>query len=184
MENDIVISLDLEFAQPSNKIIQIGIVAGNPFTGEIVNTLSIIVNPEELLSNFIINLTGITQEQVNNGITIEEAYERVYSFIKNLPIARVSAITWGGGDIQCLREQTENIAILQSKPFPFGRRFTDVKTLCCTYLIANKRNPAGGLKKSMAKFGLNFEGIPHDALYDALNTFRFYVLLLSKLKTQ
>jgi len=67
---EIFTSLDLEMAQPSKKIIQIGAVVGNIVTGEILEKLSIIVNPKEQLTEFIINLTGITQEDVNNGVTL------------------------------------------------------------------------------------------------------------------
>ena len=95
---EIFTSLDLEMNnKEGKKIIQIGAVVGNITTGEILETLSIIVNPKEQLTDFIIGLTGITQNDVDNGVTLEEAYLK----LKEMHLRHksfINCITWGGGD--------------------------------------------------------------------------------------
>jgi inhibitor of KinA sporulation pathway (predicted exonuclease) len=101
---EIFTALDLEMNQPSGKIIQIGACVGNIVTGEILETLSLFVNPEELLSPFIVGLTGIKQQDVDTGLSLEEAYSKLKEFhIKHKSF--MNPITWGGGDSQEILRQ-------------------------------------------------------------------------------
>src|ERR1700676_1619914 len=101
---EIFTSLDLEMNQPSRKIIQIGACAGNIRTGEILEKLSIFVNPQEQLAPFIVELTGIKQEDVDTGLTLYEAYKKLAEFHKKHN-SFVNCVTWGGGDSQEIYEQ-------------------------------------------------------------------------------
>jgi len=177
---EIFTSLDLEMAQPSCKIIQIGACVGNIRTGEILEKLSVFVNPNEELTPFIINLTGIRQEDVDNGYTLEEAY----GILKEMHVRHKSFVnpaTWGGGDNQELFKQlkTENPNF---EGWCFGRRWIDAKTLFVSWRFANGRPIQGGLAKSMLKVGLKFEGRKHNATDDSVNTFHMYRRLLELLK--
>lgn len=178
-----IISLDLELNQLKHengvtvpKIIQIGAVIGNPANGEIVERIDIKVNPEEKLTQEIIELTGITQEQVDRGVTILEAYEQLKVFKKKHQAHRM-LVTWGAGDSDAIRRELPH-----GINWVFGFRHIDVKTLAQSYCLINSITMKGGLEPSMKKFGLTFEGRPHDGLDDAYNTFKVYCWLLEKLK--
>lgn len=179
LPKDIFTSIDLELNQnPTSgpKIIQIGAVVGNIRTGEILERYSAYINPQQALEPFIIQLTKITQEQVDSADTLlsaymglEEMHKRHNSFI--------NPITWGGGDTTELYAQlkTENTNF---SGWCFGRRWIDAKTLYCSYRIARGEDPSGGLAKAMTKFKLRFNGQKHNALADAENTFQIYKHML------
>ena len=177
---EIFTSLDLEMNQPSGKIIQIGAVVGNITTGEILEKLCINVKIDEPVTEYITNLTGITQEDIDNGVTLLEAYEK----LKEMHLKHdsfINSLCWGGGDIVELFKQL-NIEDPESTYGVFGRRWIDVKTLFVSWRFANRKPIQGGLAKSMGKVGLSFEGRKHNAMDDALNTFRMYMAMLERFK--
>jgi inhibitor of KinA sporulation pathway (predicted exonuclease) len=162
--------IDLEMNQPSGKIIQIGAVIGDTRSGVISHTLRIYVNPAEPLSSDIIKLCDISQEQVDNGVTLGEAYLQLKEFHKNADF--MNPVTWGGGDSQELYNQLDHEV---RKDWCFGRRWIDAKTLAVSGMIAhNDKIFTGGLSSTMKRIGMKFKGRPHDALTDAENTFRIY----------
>lgn len=173
-------AIDLEMNQPSNKIIQIGAVVGDIYTGDIIERLSIFINPKEQLDPRIIELTKIHQEDVNNGVTLEFGY----NMLKNMHKANGSfcnPITWGGGDsieiLNQLKKENSNF-----EEWCFGRRWIDTKTIYITWRLSNQKPPTGGLSRAMANLGLSFKGQAHNALWDAENTFYTYVKLIYMMK--
>jgi len=170
-------TLDLEMNQPSNRIIQVGIIAADLYTGEIKEELSMYINPKEQLSEYIINLTGITQDQVDNGIELENAHKVLLDFKKRHNCFH-NPITWGCGDTETLLKQLG----IDKKDYVFGRSFFDAKKLFQTYCLVNELKLQSGLSKSMNRLGLTFEGRKHDAKYDARNTFKIYRYLMQFLK--
>ncbi len=174
-------SLDLELNQDPTtgpKIIQIGAAIGNIESGEVVDSLSIFVNPKQQLIPFITQLTRITQEQVDNGVTITQAYRQLVKFHKQHD-SFVNPVTWGGGDVEAIKKEVnEEKDLTEVFGWPFGRRWIDAKTLYCAWRIANGQFPAGGLKKSLRNLGLNFKGAAHDAKDDAVNTFYIFKKLV------
>lgn len=187
---EIFTSIDLEMNQPSGKIIQIGAVVGNIKTGEILDSLSVIVNPHEQLGTCndiettITELTGITQEQVDAGVELEEAYLVLRDFHKKHG-SFINPITWGGGDAEEVRQQLESEFSAEGKELPawcFGRRWIDAKTLFVSWRFAHGQPIKSGLAKAMLKVGLRFQGRKHNALDDAKNTFIMYKRLLELFK--
>ncbi len=188
--NNLYLFLDLEMNQPSQKIIEIGIVIADITTKEIKHKQSIIVNPSEQLNPYIIELTGIKQSDVDNGITLIEAAEIIKDIqAKYSPF--INPVTWGQGDKDLLELQVkEQISIyyfdqpekINELGIKFGRREIDVKTLYVCYNIANDKSRQGGLAKSMTKLGLKFKGTKHRAADDAENTYYMFLKLLEKLK--
>lgn len=177
---EIFTSLDLEMAQPSGRIIQIGACVGNINTGEILESLSVVVNAKETLSDFILGLTGITQDQVDNGETLEEAYlkfKKMHEKYKSHPMI----VQWGGGDEWELKSQLFEQGMSKDN-WVFGRTTMNVKNVYQSYCLANGAKMQSGLAKSMTKLGLKFIGRKHNAKYDAINTFLLYIELLKKLK--
>ena len=172
---ELLVSLDLELNQPSQRIIQIGAVVGNIRTGEIVSRFNSKVSPNEELNPEIIKLTGINQAEVNSAPTLGQAYESLQRWLDPFANERVlNPLTWGGGDTEILRGQLR----LDHERWLFGRRWLDSKTLFVAWRMAQGRELQGGLGRAMTKLGLTFQGRQHNALHDAENTFRIYRALL------
>lgn len=171
--------------QPSGSIIQIGAVVGDIESKQVLDKISIIVHQPETITDYIVNLTGITQDMVDGGVDLYEAYIKLKAFIeKHTPF--VNPITWGGGDSEELKKQVYSYCIqnniTQPESWCFGRRWIDAKTIFVSLRFANKQQIQGGLSRSMVKMGLKFKGRKHDAADDAENTFHMYCSLLERLK--
>ncbi len=173
-----LLSLDLEMNQPSGTIIQVGVAVGDIYTGEVVDWMSTYIKCNEQLNPEIIQLTGVTQENVNNGVSLLDAYSEVKRMHDKYNCFR-NALTWGGGDTQELWKQ-----LGQPKDWCLGRRWLDTKTVFQAYCTANDIKAQSGLAKSMTKLGLRFQGRKHDAKDDAVNTFRIYRELVLRMKNR
>lgn len=173
-----LLSLDLEMNQPSGKIIQVGYCIGNLNTGEILKKVSLFRNPNEELSPFIKSLTGITQDEVDSGECLLDIYSQIKDDHKAFNCFR-NCLTWGGGDSDYLRKE---LGLMNTDVFVFGRRWLDVKTLFVSRCFAKDERHQSGLGKALTRVGLKFEGRKHNAMDDAVNTFRMYRYLLSELK--
>lgn len=183
--------IDLELEQPKNnpqtpdslldeeKIIQVGYVIYRLEPSfEVVERVSDFVNIGVPLSDFIKNLTGISDEDVASGTTLEKSYHKLVSLQKKYKFSRIIK-QWGGGDMNCLRKELPNVK------WEFGHSGCNIKHLYQLYAEANGLNSSGGLSKSMAKCGLVWEGRgKHNAVIDALNTAKFHHFLYEKLKEE
>lgn len=173
LHHDIII-IDLELNQPSQKIIEIGAVRFLRDGGIHPQKFDIIVNPNEQLGKCktrergvitISELTGITQEMVNNGTTLQNAIEKMkdwaYSESKNFVLAG-----WGG-DPFWLHEQCLQNNII----YPFRRKSFDIKSMVVfASALMGKKIKTDGLKNMMKCFQLSFQGSQHRADSDAYNT--------------
>lgn len=176
------ISLDLEMNQPSGKIIQIGACIGDIESGTIKSKLSIIIKIDEPLSEIITNLTGITPEKVNSGISLLEGYSQLETVVREQNCFR-NPLTWGGGDSIELKNQLILSGLsLDSETYLFGRRWIDVKTIYQTYRLSLGKPPQGSLKTALKRVKVPSVGRHHDALVDAENTFRLYQVFVSKMR--
>lgn len=159
------IVVDLELNQPSNKIIQIGAVLLNARSGKIIDYFSVFVNPEELLSDFIVKLTGITQQQVDSGMSIHEGLSVFWDFVRLNTPTLVAA--WGS-DVRFLRRESANIGL---SSLPKKIRELDIKAMFQVIKCGfPSRKVRGGLADTLHMFGFEFDGRPHNALDDARNT--------------
>jgi inhibitor of KinA sporulation pathway (predicted exonuclease) len=166
-----LLCLDLELNQPSGKIIQIGAVVGDTLNGDILDRYRAYVDPKEPLQEFIIGLTGITEDDIKNkGTELVTAYEGLKSLHMRYDCF-MNPITWGGGDSQTLLDQLPEDNRVQ---WPFGRRWLDAKTVHVTKMVSQGKILSGGLSSSMKYYNLKFQGRKHDALDDAENTWRIY----------
>lgn len=179
-QTEIFTAIDLELAQPSNKIISIGYCIGNIKTKEILASDDLFVMIDEPLTDYIIKLTGITDEKLaNEGEPLLVQYEK----LRSTHIAFdsfINCLTWGGGDTQFLGEQLKASGV--DFKWCFGRRWIDVKTIYIGHCLANGFMGKGGLANSMKKMGLKFSGQKHSSKDDAINTFLFFCHLLERLK--
>lgn len=171
-----MMALDLEFNQPSETIIQIGVAAFNLETGAILESRRYYINPHEILNPYIINLCGISQEQVDSGMTLGEAYDDICTLYAQYN-CHLNFVTWGGGDSDALK-----LALLGERPWKHGRRWQDAKTLYQAYMLAIGGKPQAGLAKALTKLGKAFKGRKHDAMDDSINTAIIYTDLINLYK--
>lgn len=176
MTRDIFTSVDLEFNQPSQKIIQIGYCIYNIRTEEILLSKSIYVNPREEISEYINNLTGITQNDVENGVDLGVAYKELKE--DHLKYGSfINCVTWGGGDAKMLEQQLD----IKEGEGAFGRRWIDIKTIWINIRLAKGENIQGGLANTLKKNKIKPQGQHHNAQFDALHTALLHCKLLKDL---
>ena len=174
-----ILALDLEMCQPSGTIIQVGAAIGSLKTGKVIDTFSRIVNPHEVVSPFITELTGITQEQANNGTSLIGAYKELVEW-KTKHKARKQIVTWGNGDHYVLKKQLG--LHVDSEGWALGHRFYDTKTLFQAIMTAKNKKTKMGLAGALAYYGIQFEGRAHDAKFDAANTFALFYKIIKQLE--
>lgn len=186
------VSIDLELNQAGvPKIIQIGAVAGNPLTGQILDRISLFVDPKEPITEFITNLTGITQKMVDGQPDLLTQFRVLRNFC-NTYDCFCNPIVWGGGydendfasnDVSAIRrELSKTYSQEEIGPWPFGRRLIDVKVIYQSWKLArNHSSLQGGLKSALKITKTPSSGRHHNALVDAENTFNLYSVMLKKL---
>jgi DNA polymerase III subunit epsilon len=171
-----VLVIDAEYNQPSTKTIQIGAAVFKVSSGELLETLNIYVNPGEPITPFITELTGITDNDVKNGVSIAEAY----TMLKNLHEKHkcfMNPIVWGSGvrnDSLHLYYEAIPENLRSENPNFMGFRVIDAKTIFQSIQMMKNKQVKGGLKKACETVGIGFEGTNHTALADAINTFRIW----------
>lgn len=166
------LALDLELAQPSGKIIQVGIAIGRADDRfENYVTKKWYIDPNEPISDFIIGLTGITDADIRANAVSHETVARELSELIKEHNCFVNPVTWGGGDSVELLAEFSNRCV----DFPhFGRRWIDVKTFYTLLMFAKNKKPSGGLASAMGAFKLQFKGTAHRADVDAANTLALF----------
>lgn len=171
------VSLDMEYNQPTGTIISIGLTVFNINTGEVLEKFHQHIKVKEQISEFITKLTGIKQEDCDNGVSLEDCYKEIVELCKKHGTFR-NPVTWGGGDSIDLRKALN----LNDESFVWGCRWIDAKTLFVSWCLSNNLKTQSGLSKSLIRLGLNFVGRKHNALDDSYNTMIIYRKLLEKFK--
>lgn len=176
--NQKFLALDLEMNQPSGKIIQVGVAVGsaNDRRDQYI-TKKWYIDPKEPLDQFIIDLTGITQNDISTYCVSHETVARELGELIREHKTFVNPVTWGGGDSsELLSEFCKNHA-----DFPhFGRRWIDVKTWYTLHMLCKGKNPTGGLSSAMGQYKLQFIGRAHQADIDATNTLALFFKILER----
>ena len=181
-QNYLSIDLELNSKQDGTtpRIIQVGVSVGSPVMPDDIKTYSWYLDPEEPITPFIQQLTGITDEIIKEKSVPHETVAQELGNIITENKCFVNPIVWGGGaenDATELKDEFRERGI----DFPFfGRRVIDVKTLYVFNQMVQGKTPSGGLRKSMISYGLDFIGTSHRADVDAENTLRFFFYFLNK----
>ena len=164
IHEDILIALDLETTgvnSSTDHIIEVGAVK---FKGdELIDTLSVLVNPQRKLSNFIIELTGITQSDVDSAPDWDNVKAEVADFISGVPIIGHNV----GFDASFLRSH--------------GLEPAGLYDTMSMSEIALPAGPEYSLGRLSQRFGFIHDN-PHRALSDALATRDLFLHLLGIVK--
>ena len=185
VDNQSFIALDLELnnapdnSTPNPKIIQVGIAIGDyeMYKSNTLVSHHWYLNPNEPIYPFITELTGITDEDVTTkSVTHEVLLSQLTAFIhRHKPF--LNPVTWGGGDSTELKQEYIDRQI----PFQlFGRRWIDVKTWYVLHMLTKGKKPSGGLRSALGEFKMHFQGTPHRADDDALNTLRLFFEIMER----
>ena len=172
------LALDLELNQPSGKIIQVGVAIGDKNTRfEDYVVRKWYIDPQEPISEFINDLTGITDSDIRAEAYSHEHVARELSELIKEHKVFVNPVTWGGGDsVELLAEFCKNHADF----LHFGRRWIDIKTWYTYLMLTRGKAASGGLASAMGYFKLHFKGKAHRADVDAANTLALFFKLLDR----
>ncbi|NXH30589.1 ERI2 exoribonuclease, partial [Myiagra hebetior] len=158
----------------------------NTSTGEIESEFHMYVQPQEnpILSEFCTGLTGITQDQVDEGVPLNICLSQFLKWIQKIQKEKkiifstdsqsnstseakaCAFVTWTDWDLgvclhyECKRKQLRKPDILNS--------WIDLKA---TYRAFYNRKPKG-LNGALQDLGITFEGREHSGLDDSRNTAR------------
>ena len=183
VQSYIALDLELNNAQdnstPNPKIIQVGVAIGSwdHFSGDAIITKKWYLNPNEPIYPFITELTGITDEDVQTkSVSHAQLAEELYVLCQEHHVYK-NFITWGQGDYAELKAEFD----ARNIPFKFGgHRIIDVKTFYTLHMLAKNKMPNGGLSSGLNEFKLKFQGTPHRADEDALNTLRLFFAIIER----
>lgn len=143
-----------------SEIIEIGVCPLDVASGQRLGRYSILVRPERsTVSPFCTQLTTLTQEQVDSGISFAEACARLKS-----NFASQQRVWASFGDYD--RRQFERQCTSQNIRYPFGTRHLNVKTL---FAIVQGLPHEVELDLALQQSNLPLEGTHHRGDDDAWN---------------
>ncbi len=147
-------------AGEESEIIEIGICPIDISSGQRLEKESILVKPEHSkVSEFCTKLTTLTQAQVNQGITFQQACSILKK--KYLSKERVWA-SYGDYDRRQFERQCQSFKI----SYPFGTRNLNVKSL---FAIIHALPQEVGMEQALELLNLPLEGTHHRGGDDAWN---------------
>jgi inhibitor of KinA sporulation pathway (predicted exonuclease) len=156
-----------------NEIIEVGICTLDVATGERREKRSLLVNPElSQISPFCTQLTTLTQEQVDQGISFAEACTILQS--EYLSHQRVWA-SYGDYD----RAQFERQCHTRQIAYPFGSRHINIKTL---FALCHGLAHEVGMARALEIAGITLEGTHHRGGDDAWNIAALVSRLMLKVR--
>ena len=143
-----------------NEIIEIGICTVEVETAQRLEQLDLLVKPQEsAVSEYCTRLTTLTQEEVDRGISFEEACDILKQKFRTKERAWAS---YGDYDRNQFTRQCER----RNVKYPFGPTHFNVKSL---FAIVHRLKDEVGMAKALELMGMPLEGTHHRAGDDAWN---------------
>lgn len=164
------------------EIIQLGWCIFNTATNDILEVGGNYVITNKQLSEYIIKLTGITEQTISEqGVSLGTAYLNMLTAISKYKQDNkifIQPVCWGD-DVTELRQELETQ--YKECPWSFGRNFCNLKAMYQFMSIAKQKKHQAGLTSALKNMGLRFEpwdGLTkHNAMADAYNTARLYLAI-------
>jgi inhibitor of KinA sporulation pathway (predicted exonuclease) len=149
-----------------NEVIEIGVVPILLKDLTICEPISILVKPKTCkISPFCTEITTITQEDVNAGISFQEACGFL---IKKLDSKNIPWYSYSVFDKKMFHYQCNEMKC----PYPFGAGHTSFDAMFATMMGLEKEV---GLEEAIKMLGFEFEGTHHRAVSDSVNAARLVV---------
>jgi len=181
-ENRYYIVLDLEMCQVpkakktkeyhyKNEIIQIGAVKLNKDFAE-VSRFSTFVKPQfGYVDSFIEELTGISQQNVENAPVFEDAIREFLNWVDDENAVMVS---WSRSDLKQFKIEINGKGITTGELDRYFDSWIDCQEL---FGIATNASASWGLERAIFAANIVAEGHMHDGLADAVNTASLFRLI-------
>ena len=188
VEHMIRAAIDIELERPCSdpnapdsviqkeKIIQIGCVIFCDVTHRILKEVCWNINIGVPISSYIKELTGITQEEIDSGVSLEFALKNLQKILVRKSASK-RILTWGALDLVCIGEEAER----EGLEWRYKYSALNVKHLYQLSREFKGQSSRHGLKAAMELSGLKFEGSQHNALVDAKNTAKLFLNLKTKM---
>lgn len=162
---------DGEFQRANSEVIEIGAVSfteDNPQE----RTLQLYIKPTKhpVLTDYCTNLTGITQETVDNAWPAPVVYKDFIQWVTPDFLGSTMA-SWGEYDWKMLRKEME----LHGLRFPFNTHI-NIKQAFAEYDNSRPR----GLRRAIESMGWTFMGQHHSGVDDARNAARILKHLIKE----
>ena len=154
-----------------SEIIEIGLTVVDIAAGERVGKHRILVRPERsTVSAFCTELTGLTQTEVDTGVSFAEACARLG---EEFSAGRRGWASWGDYDRKQFLRQCEATGV----PYPFGARHLNAKAVHADAFGLRRRV---GMAQALAMAELPLEGRHHRGDDDAWNIAALILLLMNR----
>lgn len=143
-----------------SEIIEIGLTIVDLDAGQRVSKHKILVRPERsAVSEFCTELTGLTQGQVDSGVSFADACR---TLVTEHDSAKWPWASWGDYDRNQFRRQCADTGVA----YPFGEIHVNAKAVFGSALNRSRRP---GMASALRKADLPLEGRHHDGADDAWN---------------
>jgi inhibitor of KinA sporulation pathway (predicted exonuclease) len=155
-----------------NEIIEIGACVLDLDTCEITNRRGILVKPERSrVSAFCTQLTTLTQEQVDGGISFRDACALLEVEYDSRALLWGS---WGDYDRRMFEWQCASFSV----DYPFSKQHINLKELHAE--LESSKHKQFGMARAMRAARLELEGTHHRGDDDAYNIARLMIYLIQK----
>lgn len=162
---------DKDRQRSQSEIIEIGVAKIYLPNLEIKDKWTYIIKPQHSeISEFCTELTSITQEMVNKGVTLRQAAE---DLINKHDSQHCVWASYGNYD----RSMMERECKAKNVDYPFSPSHINVKDI-----VRVATGGKVGMEKAMKALGLVMEGRHHRGVDDAYNTARICQLLFKRLR--
>lgn len=154
-----------------NEIIQIGAVKLDANFAELDRFTSYVRPRFGEIDEFIENLTGISQKQIEDAPVLEEAISKFNEWINDDNAVMVS---WSMSDLKQLRYEMSAKGIIDSAMEGYFDKWVDCQEMFGISINARDR---WGLERAIYAANIQAEGQMHDGLMDAVNTASLFRLI-------
>lgn len=167
-ENDKFKKIKSTIPREEMEIIEIGCSIINE-KGDLKNTFTVFVKPEihVELTDFCKNLTHISQNDVDKGITLSEALLKLDDFLINNNVSSWSS--WGYFDRNKIIQETSLKKINYDERFLSSLPHSNLSDIVKKHRGLNRKC---GVGKTLNALNLEFVGDRHRAIYDTMNMAR------------